>query len=266
MAWLLSSVVLCDIIACMNKDYALLKFKATRLRKRGLSYNEIRKKVDVSKSTLSLWLKAIRLKPEHRRRLYTKQIEILSRGPKSQKERRAREVEEIIKKAEDEIVRPLSSETQRLMGAALYWAEGSKGKMFEITNSDPYLILFIVRWIESIFGIPAANLKARLNIYPQQSETKIKKFWSELTGIPLENFGKSCVKPLSKGYKKNNLYYGTVKVEVPKSVDMRYRVFGWIKAALKNIENNVGIVQKKWQSLAETPRPVNLQSNRSKPP
>jgi len=242
----------------MNKDYNNLKLESIRLRKRGLSYNEIKKKINISKSTLSYWLKTIPLKAEHRQRLYTKQIQILSRGSQSQKERRIKQIEQIIKKAEDEIRSPLSLETYRLMGASLYWAEGSKGKMCNITNSDPYLILLMVRWIEKIFKIPAKNLKARLNIYPQQNESKIKKFWSNLTFIPIENFGKSYIKPKNKGYKKNNLYYGTIRIEIPKSVDIGYRIFGWIKATTKNLDSKIQLTQRKWQSLRKTSRPINL--------
>ena len=257
----MSSFALCGIIGGMiktGKNYAALKLKAVRLRKNGLSYNEIRKRISVSKSTLSLWLKTVPLKPEYRARLYTKQIQILSRGSQSQKERRAREVEEIVKSAEAEIKIPISLETYRLIGSFLYWAEGSKGRMFELTNSDPHMILFIVRWIDKIFKIPAKSLKMRLNIYHQQDEQKIKKFWSDLTGIPLQNFGKSYIKPLSKGYKKNNLYYGTARIEVPKSTDMRHRTFGWVKAVLKEIETDVTLTQRKWHRLKDTPRPINL--------
>lgn len=256
----LCSVVLCAILGGMRKHDEAVKLKTIRLRKKGLSYNEIRKQVKVTKSTLSLWLKGIRLAKNHRLRLYTKQIQYLSLGSQSQKERRAREVEGIIEIAEKEIRVPLSFETLRLLGAALYWAEGSKGKRFEITNSDPYFILFIVKWLETIFKIFSKDLKARLNIYPQQNEGKIKKFWSALTGIPLESFGKSYVKPLSKNYKKNNLYYGTIRIEVPRSTDLRYRVFGWIKAIMKNIQPRADLVQKQWRYLRASPRPVNLEN------
>jgi transcriptional regulator with XRE-family HTH domain len=243
----------------MGRDYKTLKSKATRLRRKGLSYNEIRKKIGVSKSTLSLWLKSVQLTEIQRNRLYTKQVEILNRGPRSQKERREREVNEIIRRAIAEIKRPLSFETHRLMGAALYWAEGSKGKRFSITNSDPYLILFMVDWIEKIFEISPRTLKARLNIYPQQNDNEIKRFWSQLIGIPLENFGKSYVKPPNKNYKKNNLYYGTIKVDIPKSTDLLYRVFAWTKAVLKNIDPKVELVQRDWKHLKEIKRPVNLE-------
>lgn len=243
----------------MIKNRQKSKKDAIRLRKKGLSYGEIGKKLLISKSTLSLWLKNIALEPEARKRLYTKQIEILSRGPKSQKERRKREVDKIIENAGKEIITPLSTETIRLLGAMLYWAEGGKTKSFCVSNSDPHLILFMVRWIEKIFSIPPKEIKAWLNIYPQQNELKIKQFWSKLTKIPIENFGKSFVKPLNKGFKKNNLYYGTIKILVLKGTDMRYRVFGWIKALLYDITPDVETVQKKWESLRETNRPVNLE-------
>ena len=120
------------------------------------------------------------------------------------------EVDKIIKSAEEEIKIPLSPTALRLFGAALYWAEGSKGKRFEITNSDPYLILFMAKWLKRVFGIDGINLKARLNIYPQQNEREIKRFWSALTGIPAASFGKSYIKPLSKNYKKNNLFISLI--------------------------------------------------------
>lgn len=244
----------------MKSNNSVLKSKAIKLRKKGLSYNEIKNEISVAKSTLSLWLKNIPLDSEHLKRLYTKQIQSLSRGPQSQRERRLREVERIIAKAEQEIKLPLVFETRCLMGAALYWAEGSKGKRFRLTNSDPHLILFMVRWIKKVLGILPESLKARLNIYPQQNEIKIKKFWSELTGIPVKNFGKSYIKPLSKGYKKNNLYYGTMRVEIPKSADLQCKLLGWLNTACKDIDPKVQLTKKRWRILTKTSRPVNLKS------
>lgn len=246
----------------MDKSkYPQLKLKAIELRKKGWSYGEIKKEAKVAKSTLSLWLKTIPLTPELKKRFYTARILNLARGPQSQKERRLREITKIINEAEKKIELPLSLKTYRLLGAALYWAEGNKTKGFEVTNSDPHFILFMVRWFEKVFRISPEKLKASLNIYPQQNEQKIKKFWSQLTNVPLENFNKSFVKPLNRGYKKNNLYYGTIKIYVPKGIDMRHRVYGWIKAVLKDIAPDVELSQKEWKSLKETPRPANIPEN-----
>ena len=141
---------------------------------------------------------------------------------------------------------------------ALYWGEGSKGRGLEITNSDPYLIFFMVNWFEKIFKIDPKTLKATLNIYSQQNEKDLKRFWSDLCKIPIENFCKSFVKPANKSYKKNNLYYGTIKIRVPKSTDMRIKIFGWIQKVLESINPEIEKVQKKWGHLKKVKRSVNI--------
>ena len=239
-------------------DYKLLKNKAISLRKKGISYGEIKKIIKVSKSTLSYWLKDVPLTKEQKKRLYTNSIAILSKGPQSQKERRKREIQEIIKKSEQEIKKPISFETYRLFGVALYWAEGDKKNGLCVTNSDPSLILFMVKWFKDILGISPKNTKAYLNIYPQQNDLKIKKFWSQLTGIPLENFGKSYIKPLNKNYKKNNLYYGTIKIVPLKGTNYRYKIFGWIKAILRETNIEAEKIQHNWKKLTEVSRAINL--------
>ena len=117
----------------------------------------------------------------------------------------------------------------------------------------------MVKWLENIFSIKSKDLKAQLNMYSQQNENKIKKFWAELTGVPLANFGKSYIKPPNKNYKKNNLYYGTIKIRVPKSTDLSHRVFGWVQSVLLSIDPEVVKTQRKWLRLKKTAKPVNLQ-------
>ena len=241
-----------------KKNNSQLKTEAIKLRKKGQSYGEIGNKLGIAKSTLSFWLKNIPLSSKDKKRLYANAVLNLCLGPRCQKERRKREVAKIIKDARKEIQWPLSWDTYQLVGAAIYWAEGSKTGGFEVANSDPYLILFMVGWFEKVFGVSPKNLNARLNIYSQQNDKELKQFWSQLTAIPLENFGKSFVKPPNKGYKKNNLYYGTIKIRAPKGTDMRHRTFGWIKAMLGGINPKTELIQREWRFLKEVQRPINL--------
>lgn len=245
---------------CYNggmKNYNALKLNAIKLRKSGASYGEIKKELNVSKSTLSYWLRDVPLKEEYKKKFYTNRVLNLARGAQSQKERRSREIAEIVKNAKREISTHISLESYRLFGAALYWAEGSKKNELRVTNSDPYLILFMVKWFEKILNVPPSTLRTYLNIYPQQNDLEIKKFWSQLTGIPLENFGKSFVKPSSKNYKKNTLYYGTIQVRVPKGTDMRHRIFGWTKAVLDDISQKTELTQQEWKKL-QISRAINI--------
>jgi hypothetical protein len=104
-------------------------------------------------------------------------------------------------------------------------------------------------------------LKLSLNIYPQQDEKTIINFWSDLTKIPITNFGKTYIKPLSKNYKKNNSYYGTARIYVPKSTNFKYQLLGWLQAFLQDLDIDVKSVQERWTKLRSTARPVNLKND-----
>ncbi len=221
-----------------------IKKEAKKLRLQGWSYRRIGNKIGVPKSTLSTWLKKVPLLSKFRERLYTKQVEMITRGEYSQKNRRAKEVIEIIKHAKIHIPKVLEYETYRFIGVALYWAEGTKKGLFEITNSDPKLILFMIKWINKIFNIPSNKLRARLNIHKNQTEEKIIEFWSKLCGIPKKNFSKSFIKPANKNYKKNILYYGTIKITIEKSTDLKYTTLAWLDSLLPNISKKVELISE----------------------
>ena len=239
-------------------EMALLKRRAIRMRKSGLSYGEIRKKLNVPKSTLSFWLRHIPLSEKDKLRLYDVRIRNMVSGPNSNRVRRESEVEMIIQAASREITHPISSDAHLLLGAALYWAEGTKSGAVSIANSDPVLIAFMVRWFSETFKVSPKSFKAWLNIYPQQNDSDLKHFWAELTGIPVSQFGKSFVKPVSKGIKKNNLYYGTIKIRVPKSTNNKHRIFGWIHGALREYHIKTSATQKRWMRLRAVDKPANL--------
>ncbi len=229
----------------------LLKIKARKLRKSGFSYKEIAQNLGIAK----YWCDDIRLKPEHFARLYNKQVLMLAKGLRSSHERRIGKIKEIVAGAKNEIRLPIDNLSYKLFGAALYWAEGNKTKMLALTNSDPHLIKFAVCWFNDILDISPKKLKANLNIYAGQNERQLKLFWSELTGIPSENFGKSFIKPIGKRFKKNTLYYGTIRVRALKGTDLRHKIFGWIEAVLNDKKAEVEKVERKWHKLKEYKRP-----------
>jgi hypothetical protein len=234
----------------IRKNYPKnIRKKAASLRMNGKSYKEIADNIKVSKSTARLWCGNIILKPEHKNKLYNKRIKKLNNGPSSSHERRKREIERIIANAQQDIKTPINNQAYQLFGAALYWAEGNKKKHFAITNSDPLLIKFMVNWLHDILDIGPENIKAYLNIHSGQEGKEMIKFWSSLTGIPIKNFGKIYIKPKNKSYKKNDLYYGTIKIIVNRGTDLRIRVFAWISSILKNITPEVDKIERKWYRL-----------------
>lgn len=232
--------------------------RAREMRKKGKSYGEISKELSVAKSTLSYWLKDILLSREQRSRFYTERIRKLAEGPCGSRARRQKEVDHITATARSEVSGRLTREAYRFFGAGLYWAEGSKGSSLQVTNSDPALIYFMVHWFGEMFDVDPKTFFAKLNIYPQQDENELKRFWSELCGIPLARFGKTYVKPVSKNVKRNNLYYGTIQITVPKGSNMKWHIHGWVQGALMSQDKQVGKNIMRWGHLREVERPINL--------
>ena len=152
-------------------------------------------------------------------------------GSKTNQIRRAEEIEEIRKKAITEVY-SLNKNELKLAGLMLYWAEGNKKYMVGITNSDPELIRFMMRWFREICGIPDERFKVYLNIHSGQDEVQIKKFWSDVINLPISQFGKSYIKKEGTGHRKNILYNGTIQIKVCDK-NLLYKILGWIGGVIK---------------------------------
>lgn len=119
-----------------------LKKQAIDLRKRGYSYSKILKEIDVSKSTLSLWLRDINLRVELTQKLLNNQKDNWMFGARARHNQKLQKVADIKTQAIFEIGN-ISKNNLFLMGVMLYWGEGSKereggkSQVVEFTNSDP---------------------------------------------------------------------------------------------------------------------------------
>ncbi len=203
------------------------------LRRQGLSYGEIFARIPFSlaKSTISNWCKDIELTSEQLDRL-DQLFQIGSYrnrllGSKATQRRRAEEVVTIKAKARAEVSKLRHNELW-LAGLMLYWAEGDKKDDVAISNSDPKLIQFMMKWFREICKVPENKFRAYLNIHSGQDDHVIKTFWSEVTNIPLYQFGKSYVKQEGTGHRKNKLYYGTIKVTICNR-NLLHTIHGWIE-------------------------------------
>ena len=203
------------------------------LRRQGLSYREILSRIPFSlaRSTISNWCKDIELTPEqldrldHLYRASSYRNRLL--GSKTNQRRRAEEVETIRARARAEVV-DRQQDRLWLAGLMLYWAEGSKTYNVALTNSDPFVIRFMMRWFRELCQVPDEKLRCYLNIHSGQDEQSIKAFWSQVTGLPLSQFGKSYVKKEGTGHRKNMLYHGTIRLSVSNR-NLFHRIHGWIE-------------------------------------
>lgn len=221
----------------LSHRHWILKEEAIKLRKRGLSYNEILQKVPVAKSTISLWCRYIKLTPKQIKNLQSGRItKNALKGIKAiQNMFWRRRCEAFFSGADMLKNKKLINKNSRFIaGLMLYWAEGNKKSGAAIANSDPRIIKFAVSWLKEFWDVSPGQIKVHLHLHSGQDENKMKAYWSSLTGISLKNFGKSFVKPEGSGYRKNILYNGTVKIAVRKmgSTYLLFKILGAINGFL----------------------------------
>ncbi len=216
-----------------NTQYRLFRTRSEELRKKGLSYKDIRKEIPVSKSTLSIWLREIKLTTNQIKQLGARYDSQLKGAKANQK--KSQERKNLVRKdSMAEIPQP-TKEALKIAGAMLYWAEGNKTCNTGLTNSDPALIVFFIEWLRQALNIQPTQLTAHLNLHRGGDGEKEKKFWSKLTRIPLANFGKTFFKPRGKGYRKNRLYHGTIRIRIKGTgtVLLRYKILGWAEGFIQ---------------------------------
>lgn len=205
------------------------KLKAIKLRKRGNSYKEILQQLKVSKSTLSLWLRDVKLSEEQTYRLYVTLRQKNAYNLAKKKQMKRQELTKQIINSGIEEFEQMTNQPIFLAGLMLYWAEGDKIETTEavkFSNSDPLMIKLMIRWFENICKVPREKIRIALHIHELHNKNSVEKYWSKLTQIPLQQFHKTQIKPSSLKHRRNQLYYGTCSIRVDNRNLFR-RIKGW---------------------------------------
>lgn len=218
------------------------------LRRRGYSYNEILKIVRVAKSTLSVWLRKVRLSEKQKQRLSLKKIEAGKRGALVQREKRLRTIHQIKAEAKKEISKiKITKINLWLIGLMLYWAEGSKEKLdskptgIKFSNSDPSMIKLFVKWLVEICKVQKNHIIYELYIHDNSRNRLaiIKSYWAKNLGVSAGNIQRVYYKKNKVGSNRKNIgdqYKGLVRVIVRKSTFLNRKIAGWIEG----LNNNIG--------------------------
>lgn len=108
-----------------------------------------------------------------------------------------------------------AEEALKLAGVMLYWGEGTKrGSTVSFANSDPEMIHIFIMFLRKICGIHEKRMRIALHYYADQSESKLVRFWSKLTNIPVAQFNKSLLHKTERnsGTYRRKSPFGTVAV------------------------------------------------------
>ncbi len=221
------------------------KAKARALRMQGCSLREIAAKIKCAKSSISVWVRDISLTAEQIERLKSNQDKGRARAanhPNSPKQVWNSLREDIAEAATKEIFVKYSKYALKIIGSALYWAEGSKSSinMVSFSNSDPKMIALMMKFFRNVCDVPEKKFRGAINIHPHLDKEKAVKFWAKISGIPAKQFHKTqlAVSKASK-HKRDTLPLGTFKVVIS-DVRLQSKVKGWIQGLKK--WGNIGAV------------------------
>jgi len=123
------------------------------------------------------------------------------------------------------------------MGAALYWAEGSKGSKLSFVNSDPQMILFMYRWFQESLGVKNEEFIVRVFINEMHAPriSVVVAFWKNLLNLPKDQFRSTVfIKTKQrKVYENHDMYYGMLALRIRRSTHLLYKIEGLINAIKK---------------------------------
>lgn len=215
----------------------LQRIDARKLRERGLSVKAIAKELKLSKSTVSTWVRDVPLSKEQIQKLKNNALEGAERGRLKtivlKREKRLK----IIEDATKEGIFLLQRMTDReflIAGLSLYWGEGGKSnKRVEFCNSDPKMIEFLLLWLQKCFDVQIENCVAvvGINQIHENREHVVKRYWSNIAKIPLQQFRKTSFKRVrnKKVYENFNEHFGTLTILVRRSTALHYKLMGLIE-------------------------------------
>lgn len=213
-----------------------IRQKAIRYRKAGYSYNLISKKMGLSKSTMSDWLRGVPFKPNQEvlKRINGAQM----KSAETLAARRLKDISRMRSIAKKEIG-TLSNRDLMMLGIGIYLGEGSKlHEYVRMINSDPDIIRLSIKWFKKACGLKNENFRPCIHLYPDVDINQALTYWSKITKIPKDRFGKVQVDIRTDKTKKKRgkLPYGTMhlyvnscgKKELGRS--LHRRIMGWIEA------------------------------------
>ena len=213
------------------------RLEARKMRLEGISIRKIANMVGVSKGTVSLWCGDIVLTKEQQDKLIEddKKGGAVGRAKawKSIREERLRRLSRNMQRGA-KLVGQMSARDIFIAGVALYWAEGNKkNRRLVFSNSDPMMIKLMIKWLVDCLKIPRSDIycKVGVNQIHINRVAKVEQYWSEVTGIPLNEFRKVSLKKVnsSKVYENTEEHFGTLNLIVKKSTDLNYLVLGLIE-------------------------------------
>lgn len=215
------------------------KEQALTMRAAGHSYSQIKKALNISKSSLSLWLRDHPLSEERMRSLRTVTEARIERARETKRKKKETMLARIYGEQKN-LILPLSKKELFIGGLFLYWGEGAKTDRAEISlsNTNPAAIKAFMYWLTYALEIKNEAMLVKLHLYKDMNTAKETAFWVKKLGLPKSQFIKPYIKEtkFSAITYKNGYGHGTCNLFV-RGANFQNKVFMGLKVLGNYFDN-----------------------------
>lgn len=218
------------------------RLKARELREEGWSIRKIATTLNVSKGSVSLWVRDIVLTDAQKEELISSKYQS-GNGLK---------VWEIGSKANQKKCRNLrlahqnkgrlkakEADNDHQAMCMLYWAEGTKSRnSCSFANSDVDMLRYFLRMLKKYFSLKDSEISLKMHVHLDNGFDleEIEKFWLKELDLPVSCLRKSYIdtrqRKSGKNSRKNVLYNGVCTIQIGRT-DIVQHIYGAIQEYCK---------------------------------
>lgn len=217
-----------------------LREQALEMRKKGMSYSQIKASLSVSKAALSIWLREYPLSRERVNELRGRSEKRIERYRETRARNRTLREEAALQSVSASIG-TLTARELHLAGLFLYWAEGTKASRGTLclTNTDPSMVRFFMRWLLE-FGVPKERMRVRLHLYSDMDIHKETLYWMNILDLGKGAFRSPYIKASS--YEKPRNYKGRFGHGTCNLLVTDIAAYEKVMASIKHLQENLGAI------------------------
>lgn len=201
-----------------NKNTILKKPAAIELRKKGTSIRDIEKKLKIPRSTLSGWLKEVRLSEKQKEILKAKWVAGLNnarvKAVLAHRLAKQERLEKIRQEAKEFIRNSnINNNVLEIFLAGLYLGEGFKeSARTGFCNSNPKIVMAFLELLRRLYDIDESKLRGSIYGRADQDRNELVQYWSRLLSIPETQFYKTQLDKRTLNTKTYPKYKGVCAV------------------------------------------------------
>jgi len=213
--------------------------QALAFRRRGFTYTEIAKICNVSRSTVSNWLKnepfSKAVAKDNKKQAVvqnTKRLALINKGRVAE---RKHQYAEIIRLAEVEFKNYRSSPLF-IAGLTLYMTAGDQEnpRLIRLSSSRPQLHKLFIRFLTGYVGVPKVSIRFWLLLYPDLDEVTCMQYWCQKTTLSPAQFYKNQV--ITGRSPKETLHFGVGNTIIGSTL-LKKKLSHWVTLLEKEIKN-----------------------------